>query len=66
MAKLVVTQINWNGRGDNRDFGSTVTDDALPRRLERLAGSYTFTEGRIRITLDGKDITDQVAALKVV
>lgn len=42
MIKVTVTQINWNGRGDNRSFTYWVKPDRLARRLARIEQAYNM------------------------
>lgn len=62
---ITVTQINWNGRGDNRSFDSWIPGDQVDAKLDRIAQGYNMASGRTKVTLDGRDITAQVAELKL-
>lgn len=59
--KIVVTQLDWNGRGDDRSFTYWPEATDLDGKIFRIVRAYNFAGGRTRMELDGRDVTDRVA-----
>lgn len=60
---ITVKQIDYDGNGASRTFNRRPGRD-LDATLARIASAYNFDGGRTRVALNGRDITDEVAARK--
>jgi len=58
--KVEVTQLNWNGQGKDRTFTHHVLPEDLEDKKERIRRGYNLGGGKVRVTIDGKDVTKEI------
>lgn len=61
--KVEVTQINWDGQGHDRTFTYWRSTEQLPEKFERIAMGQNLAGGRVKVFLDGRDVTAAVTEL---
>lgn len=61
---LTVKQTNWDGKGNDRTFTYYPDKNTLSAKMYNIAQAFNMHGGRVKVELDGEDITQRVTDMK--